>query len=73
MTDTTNDLRDTKWLAWLLGVHPNTLEKRRSTNSDSLPASIYIGRSVRYDVKTVYAWLGTCKVIQKAQTAPCLC
>jgi|APLak6261658528_1056013.scaffolds.fasta_scaffold46980_2 predicted DNA-binding transcriptional regulator AlpA len=56
MTDT-KQLRDSKWLALLLGISVSAIEKRRSTDPSSLPAPIRIGRMVRYDEATVFAWL----------------
>jgi len=63
MSDRRN-LKDTKWLAQLLGVSISTIEKRRSLAPSSLPVPIRIGRMVRYDETTVYAWLESCQVIQ---------
>jgi predicted DNA-binding transcriptional regulator AlpA len=56
MTDI-KQLRDSKWLAQLLGISVSAIEKRRSNDPSSLPAPIRIGRMVRYNEATVFAWL----------------
>lgn len=60
MTDL-QKLRDTKWLTELLGVSVSTIEKGRWLKSSSLPASIRIGRMIRYEEATVFAWLESCR------------
>lgn len=50
-------LRDTKWLAEKLGISVSTIEKLRTQQSDELPKSITINRSVRYDEAYVDWWL----------------
>jgi predicted DNA-binding transcriptional regulator AlpA len=50
-------LKDTKWLAKLLGLCVNAIEKRRSKDPESLPPCVRIGSAVRYLPSDVYAWL----------------
>jgi predicted DNA-binding transcriptional regulator AlpA len=61
MSNRRSNLHDTKWLAELLGVSVSTIEKRRSQNPLSLPTPIRLGKTVRYDEETVFAWLESCK------------
>lgn len=63
MSDRSN-LKDTKWLAQLLGVSVSAIEKRRSHDPSTLPVPIRIGRMVRYDEATVFAWLEGCRASQ---------
>lgn len=47
----------TAWLANRLGVSVKTLERMRAAKSDQIPPHFYIGRSIRYDMNQVEAWL----------------
>lgn len=61
MSNIKSNLHDSKWLAELLAVSVSTIEKRRSKKPSSLPALIRLGKTVRYDEETVFAWLESCK------------
>jgi predicted DNA-binding transcriptional regulator AlpA len=55
-------LRDTKWLAQLLGVSVSCIEKRRSTKPHTLPPHSKPRNRVRYSEADVYAWLAKQRV-----------
>jgi predicted DNA-binding transcriptional regulator AlpA len=61
MSNRKSNLHDSKWLAELLAVSVSTIEKRRSQNPSSLPPPIRLGKTVRYDEATVFAWLENCR------------
>jgi predicted DNA-binding transcriptional regulator AlpA len=61
MSTRRSNLHDSKWLAELLAVSVSTIEKRRSQNPSSLPTAIRLGKTVRYDEETVFAWLERCR------------
>ena len=50
-------LHDTEWLAKKLGISVSTIEKLRSQQSEDLPASITIGKTIRYSEAYVEWWL----------------
>ena len=50
------------WLADLLGITLNALEKRRCYFPHTLPAHYKVGRRVLYREDEVFEWLTSCKV-----------
>lgn len=60
--DARSPLWSTRRLAPVLGITVSSLEKRRSTEPDSLPPALKTGRSVRYREADVLAWLAQKRV-----------
>lgn len=50
-------LQTTYWLADRLDISITTIERLRSEDPASLPPHVHIGRSIKYDERTVEDWL----------------
>lgn len=59
---TRSPLRDTQWLALALGVSVSCIEKRRSSDPQSLPPFLKTGNRVRFLEIDVLAWLARNRV-----------
>ena len=52
-----NQMRSTAWLAQRLGLSVTTIERLRTQGSPDLPPCRTIGKSKRYDERTVEQWI----------------
>ena len=50
-------LKNTTWLAQRLSISETTIERLRAMGGSDLPPHINVGRSIRYDVAEVEAWI----------------
>ena len=59
-----NKLQNTDWLAERLGLSKSTIERMRTTKPEQLPPHILLGRSYRYDIMIVEAWIALLTKLQ---------
>jgi predicted DNA-binding transcriptional regulator AlpA len=57
MTTATEGLLSTENAARYLGISPRTLNNWRCLGGGKGPAFVRVGRAVRYDVRTLDAWI----------------